>query len=226
MTRRRGWALLAALALLAVTNVLVVPRWPGAVVPWNLAVAAVLLWPARRAGVGWAELGLGSGLRRGLAAGGPAAAVVAVAYGVGLAVPATCSAFDDSRAAGSVGALLYAALLRIPLGTVALEEVAFRAVLPALVGGSWWRGTLASSGLFGLWHVVPSLGLSSANAAVGAAFGGWRAPAQVTLAVLASGTAGVLFCALRRGGGHLATPVVAHVATNSLGVVLAWWVTR
>jgi membrane protease YdiL (CAAX protease family) len=109
---------------------------------------------------------------------------------------------------------------------VALEEVAFRVVLPALVGGSWWRGTLVSSGLFGLWRVVPSLGLSSANAAVGAPFGGWGAPAQVALAVLASAAAGVLFCALRRWGGHPATPVVAHVATDSLGVVLAWWVTR
>jgi hypothetical protein len=174
----RARALAAAVVLLAVTSVLVVPRWPFAVVPWNVAVAAVLLWLARRAGVGWAELGLGPGLRRGLAAGRLVAAVVAVAYGVGLAIPATRAALDDSRAAGSVGALLYAALLRIPFGTVALEEVAFRGVIPALVGGSWWRGTLVSSGLFGLWHVVPSLGLSSANAAVGAAFGGWGAPAR------------------------------------------------
>jgi membrane protease YdiL (CAAX protease family) len=65
-----------------------------------------------------------------------------------------------------------------------------------------------------------------ANAAVGAAFGGCGAPAQVTLAVVASAAAGVLFCALRRRGGHLAAPVVAHAATNSLGMVLAWWVTR
>ncbi|MCW0213139.1 MAG: CPBP family glutamic-type intramembrane protease [Pseudonocardia sp.] len=226
MTRSRAWALLAALVLLSVTTVAVVPRWPLAVVPWNLAVAAALLALARRSGLGWDVLGLGRrGLGRGLAVGGAAAGLVVVAYGIGLALPATRAAFDDSRAAGSVGVLLYAALLRIPFGTVVLEEVAFRAVLPGLVGGSWWRGTLVASGLFGLWHVVPSLGLSRANAAVGAAFGSWGAPAQTALAVLASALAGVAFCGLRRWGGHLVTPVLAHVATNSFGVVAAWWVT-
>jgi membrane protease YdiL (CAAX protease family) len=54
---------------------------------------------------------------------------------------------------------------------VVLEEVAFRGVLPALVDGGWWRATLVSSALFGLWHVLPSLGMSSANAAAGAALG-------------------------------------------------------
>jgi membrane protease YdiL (CAAX protease family) len=81
-----------------------------------------------------------------------------------------------------------------------------------------------SSALFGLWHVLPSIGLASANAAVGAAVGGWGTLAQCALAVVATFVAGIGLSVLRRWGGHLVTPMLAHVATNSIGVLLAWWV--
>ena len=100
-----------------------------------------------------------------------------------LSLPATSALFLDGRAAGPLGAALFAALVRIPLGTAVLEEVAFRGVLPGLVGGGWWRATLVSSGLFGLWHVLPSTAMS-ANAGVEAALGGWGLAAQAALAVL------------------------------------------
>jgi membrane protease YdiL (CAAX protease family) len=131
--------------------------------------------------------------------------------------------FLDARAAGPLSTALFAAFVRIPLGTVVLEEVAFRGVLPALVSGSWWRATLVSSALFGLWHVLPAAGLASANAAVGATFGGWGAAGPAGLAVLSAFVAGVLMCGLRRWSGHLVTPMLAHLATNSLGVLFAWW---
>ena len=96
-----------------------------------------------------------------------------------------------------------------------LEELAFRGVLPALVGGSfgggWWRATLVSSGFFGLWHVLPAMGsggavsdtLGSAGAVVGT--------------VLFTAAAGVVFRAWQRWSGHLVTPMLLHAATNSLG---------
>ena len=47
--------------------------------------------------------------------------------------------------------------------------------------------------------------------------------AQVSLAVVAMFAAGLLMMLLRRWGGHVATPALAHLATNSLGVLIAWW---
>jgi CAAX protease family protein len=53
-------------------------------------------------------------------------------------------------------ALAYHACVRIPLGTVVLEEVAFRSVLPALAARRYGisGGVLIASALFGLWHVL------------------------------------------------------------------------
>ncbi|NMI00216.1 CPBP family intramembrane glutamic endopeptidase [Pseudonocardia acidicola] len=223
-TVRRRLGLFSAITIMAASNVVSNRVWPEAYIPWNLAVAAILLVLARRCGVTWGDLGLGSArLRRALLHGGLAAAAVGLIYLVAVTLPATRPAFLDARAAGPLSSVLFAALVRIPLGTVVLEETAFRGVLPALVGGGWWRGTLVSSALFGLWHVLPSMGMSSANAAVGEYVGGWGTVAQVALAVLGTFAAGVLLCAWRRWGGHLVTPMLAHLATNSLGVLVAWW---
>jgi len=219
--------LFAAITILAASNVVSNRRWPEAYVAWNLAVAGLLLVLARRCGVTWDELGLGSRrLRRGLLLGALAAGSVGALYALALAVPATRAAFLDDRAAGPLSAALFAALVRIPLGTVVLEELAFRGVLPALVDGSWWRSTLVSSALFGLWHVLPSMGMSGANAAVGDALGGFGAWVPTVLAVVTTFGAGVLFCLWKRWSGHLVTPMLLHAATNSLGALVAWWVTR
>jgi membrane protease YdiL (CAAX protease family) len=211
-----------AVALLAVSNVVSNRVWPEGYVVWNLAMAAVLLLVARSAGLTWHDLGLGTRrLRRGLAIGAVAATAVALVYTAGVAVPAVRAAVMDERAAVPLAAVLFAALVRVPLGTVVLEELAFRGVLPALVGGGWWRATLVSSGLFGLWHVLPSLG--SANAVTGAL----GTSGAVAGTVLFTAAAGVVFRAWQRWSGHLITPMVLHAATNSLGVLVAWWlVTR
>lgn len=228
---RASWAVehrtafAVAVGALIATNIVVNRVWPVAVVPWNVTVAVLLVVLARWRGLSWFELGLHrSGLRRGLLIGGLAFALMAAVYGVALAIPATRVAFEDTRAAGGIGMLLYAALVRIPFGTVLLEEIAFRGVLPALIGGGWWRRSLISSVLFGFWHVLPSLGMSTANTAVGNAVGAWGVVMQTALAVLSMVAAGLVLCAIRRWGGHLASPILAHIATNSLAVVIAWLV--
>jgi uncharacterized protein len=214
-------ALFAAVTLLAVSNVVSNRVWPQGYLAWNLAMAGVLLLLARAGGLTRADLGLDSGrLRRGLMLGGVAAAAVGLLYAAAAVVPAARTAFVDGRGAAPLAAVLFVALVRIPLGTVVLEELAFRGVLPALVGGGWWRATLVSSGLFGLWHVLPAMG--SANA-VSAALGSWGA---VTGTVLFTAAAGVVFRGWQRWSGHLVTPMLLHAATNSLGALLAWWVTH
>jgi membrane protease YdiL (CAAX protease family) len=221
-------ALASVLAVLLATNLLTNRLAPGLYLPTCVVAAAALLLIARRAGLGWAELGLGratvrSGLRWALVA----FAVMLTAYVALLAIPAGRTVLSDERAAGlTVGALLWYALVRVPFGTVLLEEVAFRSVLWALVrrrlGPACATGV--SSALFGLWHVLPSTGITRANAAAADAFGAGGAGqvAAVLAAVVGTAVAGVLLCELRRRSGSLLAPAGLHTATNSLGYLAAW----
>jgi CAAX protease family protein len=227
--RRR--ILATALSLLGAGNVLVNRVLPARAYPIvNGATAALLLRLARRAGAGPAALGLDRRhCRRSALVGLAGAGLVAGAYGIALAVPSLRTAFDDDRLGDvGLGGLLWVTLVRIPVGTVLLEEVAFRAVLPALLGGDdrWgWGSVLGSSALFGLWHVLPSMELGR-NAAVDARFGDggpWMVPG---LAVGASAAAGVVLHGLRHAGRGLLAPALVHAATNSGGAVVAWRLRR
>ena len=218
-------ALFAALTVLVASNVVSNRLWPQGYLAWNLAMAGVLLLVARAAGLTRADLGLGGErLRRGVVLGAVAATAVGLFYAAAVALPAPRGAFVDAGGAAPLAAVLFVALVRIPLGTVVLEELAFRGVLPALVdsgfGGGWWRATLVSSGLFGLWHVLPAMG--SGNAVSGAL----GSSGAVVGTVLFTAAAGVVFRAWQRWSGHLVTPMLLHAATNSLGALVAWWVTH
>jgi uncharacterized protein len=220
-------ALVVALAVAgnAATNVLL----PAALyVPCAVLVAlAAVLVAVRVGGCGARDLGLaradlGAGLRLGVVA----MAVVAMALAVGVALPATRELFADRRVQEhSVAALLYATLVRIPLGTALLEETLFRGVLLGL-GLRRWAPRVAvawSSALFGLWHVLPSGGLAAYNPAVGGLLHGPAGRLAVTAAaVAATALAGVLFCWLRLRAGSLLTPWMLHVATNSFAYAAAW----
>lgn len=216
--------LVAAVAALTARNV-ASPWLPAAAyVPVNLALGAGLVALARWSGTTWAELGLarrrlGAGLRLGALAGGAAVAVMTI----GAALPLTRGFFEDERVdvdAGG-GELAYQALVRIPLGTVVFEEVAFRGVLLALLCRrmSTRSAVLVSSGLFGLWHIRPTIGAADVNDIAGAALAG-----SVLGAVVVTSVGGVAFCWLRLRSGHLAAPVLLHLAFNVTGYSLSWWV--
>jgi membrane protease YdiL (CAAX protease family) len=81
-----------------------------------------------------------------------------------------------------------------------------------------------SSGLFGLWHVLPATG--SSGAVSGAVSGALGSSGAVVGTVLFTAVAGVVFRAWQRWSGHLVTPMLLHAATNSLAALLAWWVTH
>src|SRR5262249_54914327 len=146
---------------------------------------------------------------------------VATLYSIGAAIPLTRPAFLDVRYHLHLGAALLVAFVVIPLGTVLLEEVAFRGVLLGLVhrhrGAAW--ASVTSSVLFGLWHILPSLHLAAANHAIGAALGG--RVLTVLAAVGFTALAGLLLCELRRRSGSLLAAAALHWATNGLGVLLA-----
>ena len=211
-------------ALAAWNNLVVhrLPGRPGSYVVANVAATAVLLAAARASGLSWAELGLD---RRRLAAGarwgGGAAALVAAGYGTALALPGVRPLLADGRVSDlGGGELAGQALLRIPLGTVLWEEVAFRAVLLAALARLLPRAgaTGVSAAVFGVWHVRPTLAALAANDLVD---GPLARTAAVLLACLATAAAGVLFAELRWRSGSLLAPALLHLATNTLGLLAA-----
>jgi uncharacterized protein len=216
--------------LLAGSNVMSNRFLPDALyVPWNLSVAGAVLWIGLRLdGRSVDEVGLSrANLGRGIRVGGVVVAATTLGYLLAAAVPATHDLFDDSRVEGlGLGSVLYAALVRVPLGTVVLEEVAFRGVLPAMltVRLGLPSAVALSAGLFGLWHVLPSTGLGQQNPVFEDVFGGVSVVVVVGLAVLSTALAGVVLWWLRRLSGSLAAPALAHWSTNGLGYLLAYFV--
>lgn len=220
--------------LLAVVNVVDVEVRHAALVV-GPAAAALLLGLARLAGLSWAELGLGPGTwRRGLTWAAVIIGVVAVVLAAGAALPLTRDAFRDSRYDLDLGQALRTAFVLIPVGTVLLEEVAFRGVLWGLLRrlGGTVLATSVSSALFGLWHILPSLGIATDNEAIGNAVGQGRFAQVIAVlgTVVFTAGSGVVFCELRRRSGSLLAPAGLHWAVNGLSVLASaavWaWATR
>ncbi|MDP8991617.1 MAG: CPBP family glutamic-type intramembrane protease [Actinomycetota bacterium] len=201
------------------------PALPGAAyIPANVVVGTALVALARRGGLSWEALGMGRRhVGRGIRTGAVAAAVAAAAMLAGAAWPLTRGLFDDERVAvdAGTGELAYQTLVRIPVGTVAFEELAFRGVLLGLLLRrlSPAAAVAVDSALFGLWHIVPTLATARANQITGAGRVGLVAGAVVVTAV-----GGAVFCALRLRGRHLLAPALLHLAFNDVGYFLSWWV--
>jgi uncharacterized protein len=219
----------AVVVVLVVANVVSNRLIPAPLyVPWNLAVAAVLLVVARRR-VADADLGLGE-WRRGAAFGTVLAIATLVVMLVALAMPVFRQLYDDRRVDDDVVNVLYQAFVRVPLGTVVLEEVAFRSVVPALVAErrGVLRGSVVASVLFGLWHVLPAWNLNEANEVAGDVFGSGAVGTALTVAFGVIGTtfAGLWWCWIRYRARSILATVMAHTATNTIGYLLAYAVTR
>jgi membrane protease YdiL (CAAX protease family) len=217
--------LLAVVGVLVVVNLVNNRFAPRAYVLTSLLATGLLLALFRWAGFGWSDAGLAAGAAgRGAVWG--LACVVVVASGCLLAarLPVARDALADRRVAHAGPAeVAYQVLVRIPFGTVVLEEVAFRGVLYGLllaVHGPLVAAAV-SSVLFGMWHVLPALPMTRLNPAAGRAFGG-RPALAVAAAVVATTVAGLLMCELRRRSGSLLAPMALHWAVNGLGYLTAW----
>ena len=222
---RLDWAIAIVIAFLVLVNVVDIRVGHASLVLGPVGAAALLVL-ARWAGLGWNELGLGQGTwRRGLLWALVAIGAVAVVLAVGALLPLTRSAFRDTRYDLGWAHALRTAFVLIPLGTVLFEEVAFRGVLWGLLRRrhGTWVATSVSSALFGLWHVLPSLGLAASDQALGNTVGRGTSGQALTVVgtVLFTGLAGVVFCELRRRSGSLLAPAGLHWATNGLGVLAA-----
>lgn len=204
---------------------------PGDTLWLGVAAALVLLGLARCSRLTWQQLGLGRDrLLPGAAWGAAAALVVAAVYLVAVLLPLTRPAFLDSRYELSTSQALWRALVVIPLGTVLVEEIAFRSVLWGVLARhlSATRVLVVSSSLFGLWHVLPALSFGTSNSATSGAVasGGLVATLLVvTGTVLFTALAGAVVGELRRRSDSVLAGAGLHWAANSLGVLfglLAW----
>ncbi len=188
-------------------------RWYPAV---NACAAAIALGAAAAAGLTADDLGLSQDkLRPGLRRGAAAAAPVVTAFALAALTPATRPLLNDERVASLTNRqLAYQVLLRIPVGTVAWEEIAFRGVLQAALRRVLAEpaATAVASVTFGLWHIRPTaeaLALNRLAPTRGARI------AAVTAVAAGTAAAGALLSVLRERSGSLVAPVLVHLAANS-----------
>ena len=227
------WPLLAVVALLVVINIVnnrVAPQTHYLL--WAFGGSVLLLAVGLLDGNSWSDMGLGfSSLLPGLLWALGCIGVIALAYAIGSLFSRTRSAFHDERLIEMSGSkIAFQALIEVPLGTVLLEEIAFRAVLLSMLArrfGIVWA-IVISAILFGLWHVLPSIGTHEANPALGSVVGKGRRGniLAVLLSVITTALAGVLFAALRLVSGSVLAPMGFHWGTNGLGYAFGWTLMR
>lgn len=172
------------------------PRWR---VPVQAALGGVLV-AVTDAQLGLRPPELWNGVRSGLAAAGVGSAAVASSTAVPLVRRRTSERELPTQLASWM-------LLRIPIGTVWSEEAAFRGALGTAAaqsfGPSWGRVVQAAA--FGLSHVADARSAGE--------------PVSATVAV--TGAAGWAFGWLHDRSGSLTAPMLAHLAINEAGALVA-----
>lgn len=203
--------------------------WFGPVADWvELLLALVMVAVALRGPLDRSDLGLErSRVRSGLAWGGVAFALVLVVVVAAGIIPATSGFLDDARAAVPFWRIVLDVVVGIGLLTVVPEELLFRGVLQGATVRRWgrWRGLVVASLLFGLWHVLPTLSTAGGNAEFAKADASILGKlVLVAGAVGATSVAGAVFGWLRLRSGSILAPMLAHLSTNGVALVVAWFV--
>jgi membrane protease YdiL (CAAX protease family) len=148
-----------------------------------------------------------------------AAAPVVGAFGLAAVIPRGRRLLDDQRIAGLEGReLAYQVLVRIPVGTVAWEEIAFRGVLQGALRRVMAEPLASAVGaaVFGVWHIRPTVEALAVN---GLAMGRRARILAVTGEVAGTAGAGAVLSLLRERSGSLAAPVMLHLAANCAGAL-------
>jgi CAAX protease family protein len=226
-SRRRGdvgFAIASCAVLAAYNNVAGMRPWHRRWYPvLNACATGTALAAAAASGLTATDMGLGRAeLRPGLRLGSRLAAATAGGWLAIAVVPAARPVLRDERITGLTGReVAYQVMVRIPVGTVLWEETAFRGVLLAALRRVMPRGTAVAvaSGVFGIWHIRPTIGALRANKL--AASPG-KTVAAVTAGVAATAAGGVLLSWLRIRSGSLAAPVLLHLAANCTGPLASY----
>ncbi|MDO8732418.1 MAG: CPBP family intramembrane metalloprotease [Actinomycetota bacterium] len=227
------WPLVVVLALLVFLNIVnnrVAPQTQYLL--WAFGCAVVLIAIGLLDGCSWTDMGLGRlYLLSGVFWGGLCIVLIALVYFIGSLMRRTRTAFHDERMSGlSASGVLFQALVEVPLGTVLLEEIAFRSVLFAMLArrfGLIWAIVLSCIA-FGLWHVLPSIGTHEQNPALGSVVGEGRRGnvLAVLFSVVGTALSAVVFIFLRLLSGSVLAPMGLHWGTNGLGYAFSWVLIR
>ena len=227
------WPVLVVIAFMVAVNVVNNRLAPQThFLLWAFGSSVVLVAMGLLDGNTWTDMGLSWRYAlRGLIWGAIMVGLVTLAYLVASSFKKTRQAFHDERYAQmSGGRLIFQTLVEVPFGTVLMEEIAFRAVLFSMLArryGVIW-GLVISSLLFGLWHILPSIGTHESNPALGGVAGEGRKGnvIAVALSVLTTSVAGVIFIVLRLVSGSILGPMGLHWATNGLGYFFSFFLIR
>ena len=210
-------------ALVVYNNVIGAQGWHSRwYTPVNASAAAASLAVAAASGLTAEDLGLGRGRWLPGRLGSLLAAATAAGWLAAAAVPSARPVLDDKRISGLDGrGVAYQTLIRIPVGTAAWEEIAFRGVLQAMLRRvmSEPAAIAVTSGVFGLWHIRPTAGALRVN---GLADGRRQAVTGVAAGVAVTAAGGAALSWLRARSGRLAAPVALHIAINCGGLAAAW----
>ena len=224
-----AWHIAAILALTGYANVvanqILDPWWH---IPFNLGILGVAIAIARHAGLTVTDLGYRTDrMRRGLVVGGIVMAVIGGGIAIGIAMPPTREFFYDDRVIDrSVLEVLFDAFIRIPIATAFYEETLFRGVVFGMFARRLrplWAA-LATSALFGLWHILPTIQTLDTNPAGGFFEGVAGVVIAATGAVAGTAIAGLGFLWLRLRANSTVAPVMAHIATNAFALLGALFV--
>ena len=223
--RRGDWFWLIAILLLVayaniIANEVLANAWH---IPFNLGVLGVALAIARRHQTSWTDMGMRlDRVPRGAVVGGIVVAAIAVGITFAAAWPETRELFRDDRIIErSTLYLLFDAFVRVPLATALYEEALFRGVVFGMLSrrmAPLWAA-LVTSGLFGFWHILPTLETVKTNPAGGVFAGVFGLTLASVGAIAGTAAAGMGFMWLRWRANSIVAPVLAHIGTNSLAII-------
>jgi membrane protease YdiL (CAAX protease family) len=199
-------------------------------IPFQLGILGISMLIATRAGTTWTSMGLRKDrAKRGFIIGGVIIGLIAFGFVVAVAAaavfPDVRPMFDNTGVVeNTTGFVLFQAFVRIPIATAFYEEVLFRGVIFGMLTRrhSPLLAAVITSLLFGLWHIAPTIAdppnaqldpnslLDIAKLAV--------------FAVVGTAPAGLGFLWVRLFANSVWAAVLAHIGTNSVGILAALFV--
>jgi uncharacterized protein len=190
----------------------------------NILMALGSVVFSRLYGLTFEEMGLGQeAIKNGLLYGLLVILPIASAIAIMLLIPRLRHFFTDqpSKLAGK-RSVLYELGFRVPFGTAFSEEILFRAVLLGLLLNHYSVVTaiVASSVVFGLWHIAPTWQTLRKNLALQELVGSQKSLHGLSIlgAVVSTAVAGIAFAWLRTWSGSVIAAWIAHCAINSFSI--------
>lgn len=199
-------------------------------IPFQLGILGVVVLIARRAGTTWTSIGMRRDrIRRGLTVGGAVIGVITVGYVAAIVAAAFLPQLrpmfeNESVVDNSVGWVLFQAFVRIPVATAFYEEVLFRGIIFGMFARrhSPLVAAAFTSLLFGLWHIAPTL--AGPDNPLMDPEGALQLVGAVLGIVGSTMFAGLIFLWVRLYANSVYAPVLAHIGTNSVGMLAALFV--